>query len=111
WLQVVGPRHVGGGPAFTSREGMPLTDLPADASAAETSIVDPATGEPVPWDWAESGTVEMNCFLCHLANPDNAARTAALRAGDFGWANSATLLGTGALAQTDAGWQWNAVAF
>ena len=35
--------------------------------------------------------VEMNCFLCHTPNPDNGSRLDRLHAGDFKWANTATL--------------------
>ncbi|MCA9950391.1 MAG: cytochrome b/b6 domain-containing protein [Anaerolineales bacterium] len=111
WLRTLGVRHVGGGPATTSREGEPLTSLSPDANSVETSVVDPETQELVPWDWTESGTVEMNCFLCHMSQPNNAARKDALHAGDFAWANSATLLGSGILTQTNAAYTWNPDAF
>lgn len=62
-------------------------------------------------DALPDGSVEMNCFLCHLSAPDNAARLEALQAGDLEWVNSATLLNTGTIQKTDAGWQWNAAAF
>jgi hypothetical protein len=78
WLMTMGARHVGGGPAVYSEDGRPLTDLP-----------------PGDWDWNESGVAEMNCFLCHLPNANNDARIAALSAGQFGKAATATLLGTG----------------
>jgi hypothetical protein len=52
---------------------------------------------------------EMNCFLCHTAVPDNQARTAALQAGDFAWANTATLGNSGILAED--GRTWNPDAF
>ncbi|MEZ4666379.1 MAG: cytochrome b/b6 domain-containing protein [Anaerolineae bacterium] len=55
--------------------------------------------------------VEMNCFLCHIESPNNDARVAALQAGDYEWANTATLLGTGLVEQTADGWKWNAAAF
>ncbi|MBN2470701.1 MAG: cytochrome b/b6 domain-containing protein, partial [Anaerolineae bacterium] len=74
--------------------------------------VNPDTGALEPWDWAESGVVEMNCFLCHTPEPNNGARVEALQAGEFGWANSATLLGTGLIEQDSAGeWVWNSDAF
>ncbi len=111
WLQTLGLYHAGGGPAETGRGGAALTALPEDASPAETSIIDPVTGETVPWDWQASGTVEMNCFLCHLQAPNNEARSAALQAGDFAWANTATLTGTGIVEETDGIWAWNADAF
>jgi thiosulfate reductase cytochrome b subunit len=111
WLQTIGLRHVGGGPAVYSRDGRPLTELAPDAGNVEASVHGPETGELVAWDWQESGVVEMNCFLCHTANPDNEARTAALQAGQFGWANTATLAGSGLVAAGADGWQWNAGAF
>ncbi|MBI5668904.1 MAG: cytochrome b/b6 domain-containing protein [Chloroflexi bacterium] len=58
-----------------------------------------------------AGAVEMNCFLCHTAQPNNAARVSALQAGDYAWANTATLLGTGIVEQTGNGWIYNAAAF
>lgn len=57
------------------------------------------------------GAVEMNCFLCHTAQPNNTARVAALQAGDYAWANTATLLGTGVVEQTADGWTYTAAAF
>ena len=55
---------------------------------------------------------EMNCFLCHTTNPDNAARIAQLEAGDSLWANSATLLNSGVITRgEDGSWTWNADAF
>lgn len=111
WIKTLGARHVGGGPAIISRDGTPLVDLPADAANPETSLVDPVTGEATAWDWDASGVVEMNCFLCHLADPNNDARIAALAAGNFGWANTVTLLDTGILSGTVDTPTWNADAF
>ncbi len=112
WLKIFGVRHVGGGPAEYGRDGQPLADLPPSADSVETSVVDPETGERIPWDWTESGTIEMNCFLCHMPDPDNEARKAAIHEGNFQWANTATLAATGIVTQTTAGdWQWNEAAF
>ena len=94
WLQTLGTRHVGGGPATTSRDGIPLIELATTPGNPETSILDPETGEPNPWDWAESGVVEMNCFLCHTPNPNNEARYKPSMKVHFKWANTATLVGT-----------------
>ncbi len=74
WLQTIGLRHVGGGPA-------------------------------------EDAGIEMNCFLCHTANPDNQARTEALTAGQFAWANTATLVGSGLAFATEDGYELNPEAF
>jgi thiosulfate reductase cytochrome b subunit len=111
WIAELGARHVGGGPATTSRTGIPLTNLPADAPLAETHVLDPQTGEPIKWDWQKSGVVEMNCFLCHTPAPNNTARIEQLAAGNFKWANTATLLGSGIVEQRDNGWVWNPEAF
>jgi len=92
WIRVQGDRHPGGGPA--ARAGR-------DARA-----LDPATGDAVAWDWTRSGTVELDCFLCHLTAPDNDARVRALRAGRFDWAATAALESTGIVAATADGWRW-----
>ena len=111
WIQWF-VRHPGGGPATTSRDGQPLTTLAADAANVETSIYDPVTGSLAAWDWQASGTVEMNCFLCHMDNPNNEARIAALQAGDFVGANTATLVGTGLVETAVSGtYQYNPDAF
>ena len=54
---------------------------------------------------------EMNCFLCHLRDADNAARVTELRAGRFDWAATATLAGTGIVKRTDNGWTYDAKRF
>jgi len=111
WIQTVGARHVGGGPAAVSRDGTPLKDLPVRADDPETSWLDPESGQVRAWDWDQSGVVEMNCFLCHIAEPDNATRIEALQQGAFGWANTATLLATGLVERRGDSYQWNASAF
>lgn len=110
WLMTLGARVVGGGPATTSRSGERLTDLVPDAANPETNLLQ-ADGAITAWDWNESGVTEMDCFLCHLDKPDHAARTAALAAGEFGWANTATLAATGIVTQSATGWVWNKDAF
>jgi thiosulfate reductase cytochrome b subunit len=111
WLQTLGLYHAGGGPAVLGRDGTALADLPDDAAGVETGIVAPTTGALVPWDWQQSGTVEMNCFLCHVAGPNNEARRAALQAGQFAWANTATLAGMGIVVPSGDVWRWNEAAF
>lgn len=111
WIKLMADRLAGGGPATTSRSGVPLENLPARADDVETSVLAPATGQPVIWDWTQSGTVEMNCFLCHLANPNNAERITAIQAGDFQWDSTATLVGTGLVRPVGDTWQWNPIAF
>ncbi|HJS29501.1 MAG TPA: cytochrome b/b6 domain-containing protein, partial [Anaerolineales bacterium] len=111
WIQTLGARHVGGGPAAVSRGGLPLDELEYTPGDPETNVLDPSTGEALPWSWDESGLVEMNCFLCHLPNPNNEARIESLETGEFRWASTATLLGTGVVSQEEDGWVWNAEAF
>ncbi len=50
---------------------------------------------------------QMNCFLCHLQQPDHKARMAAIDKGDVQWSVSATLLGSGLLTESAGGYQWN----
>ena len=110
WLMLEGERVVGGGPATTSRSGLPLAALKPAADDPETSLLD-AAGNRSPWSWAASGTMEMNCFLCHVERPNLAARTAAIRAGRFSDANTATLSGLGIVEPGAKGWTWNRSAF
>ncbi len=55
--------------------------------------------------------MEMNCFLCHLAQPNLEARMEEIRAGRFGQANTATLLGTGWVERAGEGFAYNPAAF
>jgi thiosulfate reductase cytochrome b subunit len=96
WLLTFGDRTVGGGPTVQSRTGQPLPE-----------------GDPNPegWDWQQSGVAEMDCFLCHFSNPNNAARVEALNAGKFQWANTATLVGSGLVEPSGEAYTWNRAAF
>jgi mono/diheme cytochrome c family protein len=111
FLMEFGERVPGGGPATTSRTGLPLTSLAPDASDPEASILNPKTGQPEDWDWQKSGVMEMNCFLCHLETPDTAARAAEIKSGQFGWANTATLNALGIVKQQGEAWAYNPEAF
>jgi thiosulfate reductase cytochrome b subunit len=55
--------------------------------------------------------LEMDCFLCHFTNPNNAERVAAIQNGNFAWANTASLLGAGIVAKSAAGYTYVASAF
>lgn len=110
WLMRNGWRVAGGGPATTARDGTALVDLPAQTGNPETSLLNEA-GEVTAWNWQASGVMEMNCFLCHLANPDNTARRAAISSGQFGWANTATLISSGIVTKTATGYVWQVAAF
>ncbi|MDT8307454.1 MAG: cytochrome b/b6 domain-containing protein, partial [Anaerolineae bacterium] len=108
WIQLFGALHVGGGPAAVGTDGELLN---ASADPLVSSMVDPVSGELTAWDWQQSGIVEMNCFLCHTATPDNDARVAALQSGDFAWASTATLTATGIVASSTDGWSYEGAAF
>jgi len=106
WLMTYGPRHVGGGPGVFSRDGIPLTELEYQPNNLDTNIYDPEKDELIPWDWEDSGVVEMNCFLCHTPDPNNTARINEFQSGNFQWANTATLLGSDFLEKTTSGYLW-----
>ncbi len=111
WIKRFGSRHAGGGPSVFSREGAPLLELMPGVDSVQTSSVDPESGELVPWDWQESGVVEMNCFLCHWSEPNNEERVKQLQAGAFAWAGSATLVGSGIVDEVNGLLEWNQEAF
>ncbi len=109
WLKLNSWRVVGGGPAETSRNGAALTELQASVQNPETAILQ--DGKATVWNWNESGTMEMNCFLCHLNSPDVESRAQFIQQGKFGDANTATLLNLNIVKKSAAGWEWNAEAF
>lgn len=122
WVQHQGWRHVGGGPAVCGHRGASAQTASAVADAAPNAAavdavdpdhqaIDPATGEPRMWDWQQSGVAEMNCFLCHVVHPDNAARIVELESGRFQWAATATLAGAGLVRKTETAWEYVAGAF
>lgn len=108
WLMKFGDRIVGGAPTTLSRQGTPLTAL-RPGQSVESSIL--RNGRVEGWDWQASGTMEMNCFLCHLEQPNNQARVQAIRQGAFRWANTATLEGYLARKNADGSYAWLSEAF
>ena len=112
WLKLNGARVVGGGPATTSRDGEALESLSRSTKNYETAILN-QDGKTEAWDWKASGTMEMNCFLCHLETPNTEARSAFIQTGSFGNANTATLLGLSVVDYdgTTGTWTWNSEAF
>ena len=110
WLMVYGYRVVGGGPAETSRDGKDLTNLSPNKANPESAILN-EDGSVSSWNWDESGTMEMNCFLCHLETPNNEARIETIQSGQFGSAVTATLLGLNITSETGEGWEYNPEAF
>ncbi|MFA6449949.1 MAG: hypothetical protein WCX65_10790 [bacterium] len=113
WIRTAGARHVGGGPAMFSRvDGLPLdANRQKNVRNNENLAHDPKTGKLADWDWDKSGTVEVNCLLCHVKSPNNTERVRTLRAGKFRWASTATLAGEGLVKKTSDGWEWNKAAF
>ena len=111
WLKINANRVVGGGPANTSRDGKLLSSISPNAENPEANILDSQTGETKPWNWSESGVMEMNCFLCHMENPNLEARLEAIQSGQFELANTATIFDGGLAYQTDEGFEWNKFAF
>ncbi len=112
WLKLNGDRVVGGGPAELSRSGQPLESLSGSTTNYETAILN-ENGSVETWDWEASGTMEMNCFLCHIETPNAEARAEFIHSGAFGSANTATLLGLNVVNydnSTDS-WTWNPTAF
>jgi len=111
WLRLYGLRHVGGGPAIYSRSGTPLEELTYRPNSLETNWTNPDTGDLEAWNWHESGTIEMNCFLCHIPAPNKEARAEALQNGNFRWANTATLFGSDIITSTGSTFSWNPSVF
>jgi len=109
WLMLNGERVVGGGPATTSRNDAPLANVEVSKENPETSIL--VDGSASTWNWEKSGTMEMNCFLCHLEAPNTEARAESIHAGEFGDANTATLIGLNIVSESSEGWVWNTEAF
>lgn len=110
WLQLYGDRIVGGGPATTSRDGVALTNIIASGNNPETTILN-ENGSVTTWNWSLSGTMEMNCFLCHLESPNITARADAIHSGEFSSANTATLLDLNIVSKSAEGWVYNTEAF
>ncbi|MGB5641577.1 MAG: tetrathionate reductase family octaheme c-type cytochrome [Gammaproteobacteria bacterium] len=50
---------------------------------------------------------QMNCFLCHIPQPDHAGRLEAIQSGEPEWSVTATLAATGLVEKTTDGYVWN----
>ena len=90
---------------YLSPEGDAIIDLDTE-DWIQTYGLRHAGGGP-----ADPAGVEINCFLCHLINPDNDSRISALEAKNFEWASTATLLNTEAVSLSAGEYQWNEAAF
>ncbi|MHB8898870.1 MAG: hypothetical protein ACYC6Y_09010 [Thermoguttaceae bacterium] len=112
WTRLLVARHVGGGPARSGHAGLALERASLSGEGNPDALVlDPGTGMPRVWDWQRSGTVEMNCFLCHIGRPDNESRIEELAVGRFAWSGTATLAATGVVRRTAEGWQYDRQRF
>ena len=111
WIMYNADRFAGGGPGTTSSSGQPLTSLLSKANNPEASLLDETSGQAVAWGWNRSGTLEMDCFLCHFPAPNNQSRIETIQSGQFAWSNTATLEGTGIVTKLAGGWAWNPEAF
>ncbi len=106
WLTKCGGCHTGGGISEYDLRGRRLLttearpDGPLDPSY---TIRDREKDQVVPWDWQKSGIAEADCFLCHVPKASRGARRADMAAGNFRWANNATLVDTGLIEKKGPG--------
>lgn len=104
WVRACGSCHPGGGPAETDDLGRrmdtvdPATTQPLDIYY---HYYDKIQGKLRTWDWRESGVAEVNCFMCHTPNYNEALRTEYIRDGYFGDAFSASLVDTGVVEEDE----------
>lgn len=115
WLTKCGGCHTGGGISeydlrghrFLSPDAKPSS--PLDPSY---TIRDRDTGQVIAWDWQKSGLAEADCFLCHVRKASRGERKKEMAAGDFRWANNATLADTGIVTRRQNGtFSYNRSAF
>lgn len=107
-----------GEPVLTS--GQPVSTLKTCGSCHDTAYITQHTlhgngGQTAPGSLPPAAEptadTEMNCFLCHSPQPNNAARLEALSNQQTEWASTATLLNTGIVTFNDTSYQYNAAAF
>lgn len=112
WLMRYGDKVVGGGPAATSRNGQPLDSTASGLTYPEMMFLS-EKGTAESWNWLASGTMEMNCFLCHIEDPNYETHKELITSGGFSFASMATLDGTGIVERSprDGGLEWNLNAF
>ncbi|MGB7847732.1 MAG: hypothetical protein WBL63_19125 [Candidatus Acidiferrum sp.] len=106
WLTKCGGCHTGGGISeydLHGRRFLTAAAKPAGPLDPSYSIREREKGQVIPWDWEKSGTSEADCFLCHVPKASRAARKKELAAGEFRWANNATLTETGIVTRQENG--------
>jgi len=115
WLTKCGVCHTGAGISEYDLQGHRFLAPEAKASGPldpSYTIRDREKSQVVPWDWAKSGIAEADCFLCHTPKASRGARKKEMAAGDFRWANNATLVDTGIVAIGEGGkFSYNRAAF
>jgi thiosulfate reductase cytochrome b subunit len=111
WIMQHAARFVGGGPAMIGRDGISHLTRQADRNDPDASIVDLNTRERKAWEWSKSGVIETNCFLCHIQAPNNDERISAITAGQFKWANTATLAGISVVGKASSSYRYKRSSF
>lgn len=115
WLTKCGVCHTGGGISeydLRGRRFLSPTAAPSGPLDPSYTIRDRATGLVVPWDWQKSGTAEADCFICHVPKASRGARREQMTAGNFRWADVATLSATGIVTEGAGGtFTYNRAAF
>lgn len=112
WDQSNGP--FGKWEPLTYRYLSPAGDVRQDLDVAGWAQLNAARlpgGGPLVDKLPVDQAVELDCFLCHFETPDNAARTRAIQAGQFAWANTASLLSSGLATQEGDSYTWQTTAF
>ena len=115
WLTKCGGCHTGGGISEYDLHGRRFLS----PQAKPTGVLDPSytirdrdTGQVIPWDWQKSGIAEADCFLCHVPKASRGERKKEMAAGNFRWANNATLVDTGIVVRrSDGVLAYNRAAF
>lgn len=106
WLTKCGGCHTGGGISEYDLRGhrfMSADAKPSGPLDPSYTIRDRETGQVVPWDWQKSGIAEADCFLCHVPKAARGERKKEMAAGNFRWANNATLLDSGIVVRGNNG--------
>ena len=106
WLTKCGGCHTGGGISEYDLRGHRFLSpdaRPASALDPSYTIRDRDTGKVIPWDWTKSGIAEADCFLCHVPKASRGDRKKEMAAGNFRWADNATLIETGIVVRDDNG--------
>jgi hypothetical protein len=115
WLAKCGVCHTGSGISEYDLYGRKLLSPEAKPKGPldpSYTIRDRESGKVIPWDWEKSGIAEADCFMCHIPNASRGARREEMTAGNFRWANNATLVETSIVSKDEKlGFIYNRAAF